>query len=290
MNRILVIGATGRVGREVVSQLCGAGRVVRALARNPAASGLPADVEVVRGDLTVPDSVSECVAEVDAVFLVWTAPPEAVDHTLPQITSRVGRVVYLSAPHKTPHPFFQQPNPIRALHERVEQRIVESGCEWTFLRPGMFDSNALGFWAPAICAGQDVIRWPYAETPTAAIDERDIAAVAVRTLCEGGHGGSDYVLTGSESLTQREQLATIGEVIGRRLRMEEISPDEASLELFGGKAPDAVNMLLDAWRAGLGQPAYMTSEVELITGKPARTFREWVTDHAERFRVEPGLQ
>jgi hypothetical protein len=74
-------------------------------------------------------------------------------------------------------------------------------------------------------------------------------------------------------------VETIGEVLGRPLRMEGISPDEARRELFGGNAPDAVNMLLNAWRAGLGQPAYMTSTVEAVTRRPARTFREWATDH-----------
>ncbi len=281
MNRILVIGATGRMGRQVIAQLSGVDAEVRALVRNPQAAALPAFVEVVRGDLTVSETLNECVDGVDAVFLLWTAPAAAVDAALGRITSRVGRVVFLSSPHKTAHPFFQQPNPMRTLHEQIEQRIQASGCAWTFLRPGMFASNTLGWWASNIRAGHDTVRWPYPETPTAPIDDRDIAAVAVRALCDDGHAGAEYVLTGPQSLTQREQVETIGEVLGRPLRMEEISPDEARRELFGGNAPDMVNMLLNAWRAGLGQPAFVTSTVEAVTGRPARTFREWVTDHAE---------
>jgi uncharacterized protein YbjT (DUF2867 family) len=288
-NRILVIGATGRVGRKVISQLSGTGAEVRALVRNPQAADLPAWVEVVRGDLTAPETLDGCVDGVDAVFLVWTAPQAAVDSALARITKHARRVVLLSSPHKTAHPFFQQPNPMRTLHEQIEQRIETSGCQWTFLRPGMFASNSLAFWAPAIRSG-DTVRWPYPETPTAPVDDRDIAAVAMRVLRDEGHTGAEYVLTGPQSLTQREQVAAIGEVLGRPLQMEEISPDEARRELFGGNAPDVVNMLLNAWCAGLGQAAHVTSAVEAITGTPARTFREWVTDHAEGFRGKAGLQ
>src|SRR5260370_10677050 len=90
----------------------------------------------------------------------------------------------------------------------------------------MFAANALSWWAPKIRAG-NVVRWPHLAIPTAPIDARDIAAVAVRALCEDGHAGAEYVLTGPQSLTQFEQVSTIGRAIGRSLRIEEISPDEA---------------------------------------------------------------
>jgi len=100
------------------------------------------------------------------------------------------------------------------------------------------------WWAPQIRAG-DVVRWPYAEAPTAPIDERDIAAVAVRTLCEDGHGGKDYVLTGPQSVSQFEQVGIIGDVIGRSLRFEEISPEEArNVMSTMGPLPN-INMLLN---------------------------------------------
>ena len=282
MGRILVTGATGRVGRQVVSQLLATEARVRALTRNPEAAGLPPGVEVVRGDLTVPASLDECLADVDAVFLVWTAPADAVPAAVERMARHARRIVFLSSPHRTPHPFFQQPNPMAALHAEIERTIAASGLGWTFLRPGMFAANARLWWAPQIRAG-DVVRWPYAAAPTAPIDERDIAAVAVRALLEDGHDGAEHVLTGPQSLTQLEQVATIGEVIGRPLRFEEMSPEEARREFPA--PPPVVNMLLDAWAAALGQPALVTSTVAEITGRPARTFRDWVTDHAEEFRA-----
>jgi uncharacterized protein YbjT (DUF2867 family) len=283
MRRILVTGATGNVGREVVSQLLATNAQVRALTRNPDAASLPPAVELVCGDLTVPATFDACLDGVDAVFLVWTASPEAAPAAVERLARQAKRIVFLSSPHKTAHPFFQQPqpNPIAALHAEIERSIKASGLTSTFLRPGIFAANARSWWGPQIRAG-NVVRWPYAAASTAPIHERDIAAVAVRALLEAGHDGADYVLTGPQSLSQLEQVATIGDVIGRSLRFEEISSERARREL---PAPaSVVNMLLAAWAGAIGQPAFVTSTVAEITGMPARTFRHWVTDHAVEFR------
>lgn len=281
MNPILVIGATGTVGRQVVSGLI-AGSQVRAMARNPGAAKLPPRVQVVRGDLTVPETLDACLDNTDGVFLVWTAPPSAVAPAVQRITQRARRIVYLSAPLKTPHPLFQQPNLLRPMFEQIERTIETSGVPWTFLRPGMFAPNALLWWAPQIRSG-NVVRWPYLAVPTAPIDERDIAAVAVRALREEGHAGAEYVLTGPQSLTHYEQISTIAGVLGRELRIEEITPDQARRELLTIGPLAAVNMLLDAWSAALGHPAHMTSTFTQITGAPAKSFRTWATDNAAAF-------
>jgi uncharacterized protein YbjT (DUF2867 family) len=284
MNHILVIGGTGTVGRQVLSRLAATDMQVRALARNPGVTRLPREVEVVRGDLAVAETLDPCLDEIDTVFLVWTAPPSAVAPALERILKRAQRIVFLSAPIKTAHPLFQQPNPLRAMVEQIEMLIESSGRQWTFLRPGMFAANALSWWAPQIRSG-DVVRWPHLAAPTAPIDERDIAAVAVRTLCDDGHAGAEYVLTGPQSLSQFEQVSTIGRAIGRSLRIEEISPDEARRELLTVIPLPGVNMLLQAWAAAIGQAAHVTSTVTEITGAPAKTFLEWATDHAAEFRA-----
>jgi uncharacterized protein YbjT (DUF2867 family) len=284
MKRILVTGATGNVGRQVVSQLLVTDARVRALSRNRDATGLPPEVEVVRGDLTVPASLDGCLDGVDAVFLVWTAPTDTLSAAVDRMAKHARRIVFLSSPHRTPHPFFQasQPNPVATLHAEIERLIEASGLRWTFLRPGMFAVNARSWWAPQIRAG-DVVRWPYAAASTAPIHERDIAAVAVRALLDAGHNGAEYVLTGLQSLSQLEQVATIGDVIGRPLHFEEISPEAARRELLGPAS--AVNMLLEAWAAAIGRPAFVTSTVAEITGTSARSFRDWVTDHAAEFHA-----
>jgi uncharacterized protein YbjT (DUF2867 family) len=281
---ILVTGATGRIGRAVVSCLLGAGLPVRALTRRPATAGLPAAVEVVAGDLTVPDSLDASLQDVSAVFLLWTAPPSTAAAVVERMASRALRVVFLSSPHRTPHPFFQQPNPSAAFHREVERLLATAGLASTIIRPGMIASNARFWWASMIQKG-DVVRWPYGAAETAPIDERDIAAVAARTLYDEAHAGGDYVVTGPESLSQGEQVGIIGSVIGRRISYEEVSPEAFRAEMMARAPGPWVDMLLNAWAATIGRRAYVTSTVADVLGSPARTFREWATDHADAFRA-----
>jgi uncharacterized protein YbjT (DUF2867 family) len=107
VQRILITGATGNVGSKVLARLAVTGTHVRALARNPDAVRRSQGVEVRRGDLTVPETLDECLKDIDAVFLVWTAPAAAVAPAMERIARHVRRIVFLSAPLKTPHPFFQ---------------------------------------------------------------------------------------------------------------------------------------------------------------------------------------
>jgi len=287
VHPVLVTGATGRVGRAVVAQLLGVGVPVRALTRRPAAAGLPAAVEVVAGDLTAPESLDAALQGVGAVFLLWTAPPGTAPAVVERLASHTRRVVFLSSPHKTPHPFFQQPNPMARFHADVERLIAAAGLKSTIIRPGMFASNAQFWWASAIRDG-DVVRWPYGAAETAPVDERDIAAVAGRALYEDGHTGGDYVLTGPESLSQAEQVSVIGAALGRQIRFEELSPDEFRRETSGRWPGPVVDMLLAAWGATIGRPAFVTSTVSDVVGSPPRTFRQWVADHVTAFLERPA--
>ena len=287
MHPVLVTGATGRVGRVVVDQLLAAGVPVRALTRRPVEAGLPPAVEVASGDLTVPESLDAALQGVGAVFLVWTAPATTAQAVVARLATHAERVVFLSSPHQTPHPFFQQPNPLAALHAGIECLIAAAGLPSTIIRPGMFASNAVHWWAGQIRNG-DVVRWPYGAAETAPIDERDIASVAARALSEDGHAGGDYTLTGPESLSQADQVRTIGDAIGRRIRLEELSPEDFRRETAGTWSAPVVDMLLAAWKATLGRPAFVTSTVFDIVGSRARTFRQWAVDHAAAFRGRPA--
>jgi uncharacterized protein YbjT (DUF2867 family) len=262
-------------------------------------------VEVVTGDLTVPESLDPALRGVGAVFLVWTAPPATAAAVIERVAAAGARVVLLSAPHRTPHPFFQQPNPMAAMLAEIERLLGEAEVESTILRPGMFATNALFWWAAAIREG--VVRWPYGAAETAPVDERDVAAVAALTLChyahlassvtrchyahlassvtrcQKGHAGGDHVLTGPESLSQAEQVRILGDVLGRQVTFEELTPDEFRSQTAGIWPPMVVDMLLGAWGATMGTPAYVTSAVADILGAPARTFRQWAADHAAAF-------
>jgi len=282
MKRVLVTGATGNIGRPLVDQLRAGAIRVRALSRNPATANLPGDVEVVRGDLSAPETLDHGLQDVDAVFLVWTGSLATAEPAVARIAARAARIVFLTSPHRTPHPFFQQPNALVSIHAGVERLIEASGSQWTFLRPGVFALNCLHWWAPQIASG-DVVRWFYADAATAPIHERDIAAVAARALCGEGHHGKEYVLTGPASLTQREQVQIIGDAIGRPLRFEELSHETARQQMLATMPPSIADMLLNAYAAAVNRPAFVTSTVAEVTGSPAKPFRDWAIEHAAEF-------
>ncbi len=275
---ILVIGATGHVGRQVVAQLTRVGAPVRALVRDPAEAALPAGVEIVRGDLLRPETVEPALRGVDAVFVVWPfRATDAAPAVLDVVARSARHVVYLSSigagPDKTdPIPF----------HAEVERLIEASGLDWTFLRASGFATNTL-MWAEQIPAG-DVVRCPSGAARRSLIDERDIAAVAVAALTRDGHHGARHLLTGPQAVSQVEQVQTIGDVLGRRLRYEEISRATAREQLLAAWGdPSFADSALDTWAGFVTEPEPVTSTVESITGAPARTFREWASHHASDF-------
>jgi uncharacterized protein YbjT (DUF2867 family) len=258
MRVIFVIGATGKVGRHVVSGLLERDVQVRALARDADAAGLPGGVDVVSGDLADPQGLAEHLNGVEAVFLVWPFfGADGADEVVATLAAHTRRIVYLWA--------------------AVERAIERSATEWTFLRPTGFAANTL-MWADQI-RESGVVRWPYGQAARSLIHERDIAAVAVRALTDDGHVGASYVLTGPETLTQAEQVHAIGDALGRPVRWEELSRKEAEEQIAG--VPDTA---LDTWASFVETPEIVTSVVEELTGEPARPFDEWARDHVEDFR------
>ncbi len=212
---------------------------------------------------------------IEVVFLMWPFPTcEAAPAILDAVTKHAHRIVFLSS-GAVRDELEQQAESIGQLHADVEQLIEKSGVEWTFLRPYGLATNTLWFWAPQI-RSDGVVRWPFGSSAQALIHERDIAAVAVRALTEGGHAGAKYVLTGPKTLTQVEQVHTIGEVIGRPLSYEEISREAARKMLLTAWGEHSiVDDALDSWARLMTEPGPVTSTVEEVTGTPARTFRDW---------------
>jgi uncharacterized protein YbjT (DUF2867 family) len=277
---ILVTGATGTVGRQVVTQLSERGAPVRAVTRDPASAGLPTRVEVVRGDLADPASLGPHLAGVDSVFLVWpfTSPELAAglgSRVVAVLARHASRIVYLSAQAAAGQP--------DSFWATVERLVEASGAAWTFLRPTGFAANTL-MWADQI-RSQGVVRWPYGAAARSLIHERDLAAVAVRALTEDRHAGQRYLLTGPESITQAEQARVIGEVTGRAVRWEELVPEAARRQLLAAWGdPGFVDSALATWARLVTRPEPVTRTVEEITGVAARTFRQWADDHISDFR------
>ncbi|WP_283136345.1 NAD(P)H-binding protein [Rhizohabitans arisaemae] len=283
---ILVTGATGKVGGQAVAQLVELGADVRVLSRDPQAARFPSGVEVARGDLADAGSLDAALTGVGAVFLVW--PTLQADHAatavIGEITRRVPQVVYLSSAGAADGD--RRPtDPINLSHTEIERLIRESGAAWTFLRAGGFAANDLG-WAPEIRQG-GVVREPFGGWARSLVHEADLAAVGVRALIEEGHAGVAYHLTGPEALTQAQRVQTLGEVIGRPLRFEELTPEQAREYFLAWLPPDTVDDTLKAMAEATSQPEPVTGLVEQVTGRPARTYRQWVIDHAGDF-ASPG--
>lgn len=279
---VLVTGATGKVGGQAVTLLRDGGVPVRALVRDPASARLPDGVEVARGDLGEPGGLADALSGVDSVFLVFPTlqADDAADELITTLAKQVRHVVYLSAIGAD-----ENAEGILGSHGRLESLIKDSGTSWTFLRPGGFAANTLG-WAEQIRAG-DVVRWFHGAAGRAPIHERDIASVGVRALTEDGHLGVTYRLTGPEQLTQAEQVHIIGEAIGRPLRFAELDPETAKQELFPGMPPEFASSIVDGHGHMVTHPEEVTRTVEQVTGRPALTFRRWAEDHAADFTRTP---
>ena len=273
---IVVTGATGNVGGNVVRQLLDAGERVRAVTRSPGAARLPDGVEVVGGDLTEPSTLAGVFDGAERMFLF---PVPATVESVAELAraSGVRRVVLLSSGAAAD----QGDNPIAVMHRTVERALENSGLDWTFVRPGGFATNTLS-WAPSVRA-EGVVRAPYPDASVNPIHEADIAAVATTALLEDGHVGARYPLTGPASTTQAEQVRAIGAAIGRDVRFEEQSPEQARRAMVGYLPAPIADILLSYWASAVGSPAPVLPTVEQVTGRPARSYAEWAVDHAEDF-------
>lgn len=258
---ILVTGATGNVGRHVLAGLADAGHDARGLSRRPGPGLVAGDLH---GELPLDG--------VDTVFLLWPGPdPAGIEPAVDRITARVRRVVYLSALAAD-----------QGFWGTVEKAVAGSGVEWTFLRPGGFAANTLG-WAEMI-RRDGVVRWPYGAAARSLIHERDIADVAVRALTTDELVGQRPELTGPAAVTQADQIRQIGAAIGRELSWVELSAEAARRQLLAEWGDAAfVDGALTYWASLVDHPEPVTDTVERITGHPARTFRQWAQDHAEEF-------
>jgi uncharacterized protein YbjT (DUF2867 family) len=277
MNAILVTGATGNVGRPLVTHLADAGVAVRAVTRHPETADFPAGVHVV-------SSAADGLDGASAVFLNSRA---LGDDLAPLVTSArlagVTRLVALSAINADDD-VSRQPSRFRGDRNReVEQLAVESGLEWVSLRPTVFVTNFFGMWAPQLQAG-DVVTGPYAGASTAPITEGDIAAVAAHALLTDDLIGQRLPLTGPQSLTNTELVEIIGTVLGRRLRYHAVPAELVRQRFvtmgFSSEFADAYIAMLSATIDG---PALVTHDVEKILGRPAKTFADAVSAHRELF-------
>ncbi|MGA4842592.1 SDR family oxidoreductase [Streptomyces sp. G45] len=279
---IVVTGATGNVGRALVHQLTAADTPVRALTRDPARAHLPPAADTTR--LVVTPEPADMTVQFKGARQLFLHASVTGDHTTAFLAAAraagVEHVVVLSsiAVEDDPaHDTF-----IHTWHRTLEQDVRDSGLDWTFLRPGVFATNALQ-WAWQIKQG-DTVRGPYADGVSTPIHEGDIAAVARHALTER-HSATAHALTGPAPITTAQQIAAIGDAVGRSLTYQEITPDEVAPEMFPIIPADMVPAFVAALAHTVEHEPPLTTTVEDVTGTPARTFAEWARDHADDFRA-----
>lgn len=282
MSRILITGATGHVGSDLIRQLTTQGHQLRALVHSrEKAAGLPKQVEWVVGDLAHPATLGAPVTGVDCVFLM--DPGNGLDFTknIVDAGKQAGVRLIVDLSSLTAG---VEPMPIMGrMFSNREAVIKASGIEWTLLRPGQFMTNVLS-WLPSIKA-HGVVRDPLGPGRVASIDPADIATVAARALTQEGHTGQIYSLTGGELLTMKQQVDILASVLNRSIEYVDITPEEAAQDALA-KGRDqasvaAIKEMNEMGRAGMG--AFITDDVERVTGQKPASFEHWCRRNAAAF-------
>lgn len=267
-------GATGTVGRHLVQQLLESGRRVRALTREPSRADLPDGVELVRGDLTAPDTLAPALDGVTGLHLITfgggdEGEPLTTGPELVQLATRAGvrHVTVLGGWEET----------------SVEGALRAGDLDWTVLAPVEFMSGALE-WADAVRA-EGTVRL-LGTWPSAVVHEADIAAEALTALTEDGHAGRTYPITGPQALTPAERTRLIGEAIGRDVTFEQLTEDQERERLRSyGYPEDYVEFGIQLATNPPDQAPVVQPTVEQVTGRPGRAFAQWATENADAFRA-----
>jgi uncharacterized protein YbjT (DUF2867 family) len=278
MSTILVTGARGNIGSRIVDKLSKQGVHVRALVRPSKETAFDRAVEVVTGSYDDAAALATAMAGVSRAVFITAGPALAEqDAALAAAakTAGVGHVVKLSV-----YGARADGSEIPAWHHAGEQRIAATGIATTFVRPSSFATNALTWLRTLRATGKAYGAFGSAALPV--IHPDDIADVAVLALTAAGHAGKIHEITGPASLTAAEQVAILAEVFGVPSEYINVDDEVAVHGMTGAGMPrpmaDAMIHLIQALR-GAGRIPPNDTIVQLL-GRPAKSFRQWATDHA----------
>ena len=282
---ILITGANGNVGREVVKQALSIGLTIRASFQSPeTAAKAPAGIDGVVMDYTKPETIRPALQGVEKIFLV--GPPT---HDLSALEARFikevrasGRkhIVKLSAlgGHGSIFP---------SRHRESEENIEASGLPYTFLRPNGFMQNLVNY-NTATIRSVDAFFGCQGNGAVGVIDIRDIAAAAVLVLAASGHEGKSYELTGGEALTNGQIAEKISQVAGRKINYFDLPPADFKKAILSAGTPEwCVEAMLDLQRFYRdGKASRTTDDVERLLARPPITFDQFARDYAFAFREQ----
>lgn len=286
-NTILVLGATGNVGSQVVKQLSAIGANVRAAVRSPRkAEALKGNgVSLTEFDTDKPETVQAAFQGVDKVFLLTPLLPNMVELSanLVEAAKKAGvkHIVKSSGMGAEAEPGIT----VTRWHRQTEKAIEASGIAFTFVRPNGFMQNYANFSGPSIKT-QNAFYLPVGDGKVSYIDARDIASVATVALTQQGHEGKAYEITGSEALSNQEIAEIISQAVSRKINYVDVSEDAARSEMKQAGMPEvlveATVELYDLYKAGYASE--VTPAVEQVTGKKPISFEQFVRDYVDAFK------
>ena len=283
--KILVTGATGNVGGELVKQLVTYNVPFRAMVRHPKDVEALAQqgVEAVVADFNDEQSVAAALEGIDRAFLLTPSSEEAETQqkTFVELAARAG-VKHIV---KQSQWAADADSPVRFLryHAAVEEKIQESGLAYTFLRPNLFMQGLLGFRDTIV--QQDKFFAAVGEAKISAVDTRDIAAVAAAVLTGEGHTGKIYNLTGPQALSHAEMAEELSAALGRPIQFVDVSPEAMhdTLLQVGFPAWQAEGLIEDYAHYARGEAAEVTHDIEKATGQAPHSFDVFARDYAAAF-------
>jgi uncharacterized protein YbjT (DUF2867 family) len=284
---ILITGATGTTGRDVINELTRLGAAgVRVMVRDAARGELvrEAGFELVEGDFDRPETLDAALWSVERAFLLTPPSPQTTEQQTRffEAARRAGvrHVVKFSAFGASP----SAPGGFAKWHGDAEEELKASGLDYTMLRPNFFMQNLLGQ-ARAIAA-EGRIYQPVGEARASFVDTRDVAAVAARVLTEDGHEGCAYDITGPEALSYRDVAERLSAAAGREITYVPISPEEFRRGALAAGLPewlaDALGLLNETFANG--RAAEVTGVVREVGKTEPRTFEQFARDHAAAFQ------
>lgn len=286
-NTILVLGATGNVGSQVVQQLSGTGANVRAAVRSPGkADALKRDgVALTEFDTNKPETIEAAFQGVDKAFFLTPLVPNMIElsGSLVEAAKKAGvkHIVKSSGMGAEVEPGIT----LTRWHRATEKTIEASGIAFTFVRPNGFMQNYANFNGKTIKT-QNAFYLPMGDGKVSHIDARDIAAVAVAALTQDGHEGKAYEITGPQAISNQEIAEMISQVVGRTINYIDVPEDVARSEMKQSGMPEVIveaNIeLYSIYKAGYASE--VTPVVEQVTGKKPITFEQFAKDYVEAFK------
>ncbi|SCF07941.1 NAD(P)H-binding protein [Micromonospora mirobrigensis] len=278
---LVVTGATGNVGRTLVSTLAASGAAVTAVSRGRRPVAVPDGVAHHLADLERPESLRPALAGAEALFLLVEGAGAHLD--VPEIlrlaaAGGVKRIVLQSSQAVGTRPEAASHAPLHAIEDQVRR----SGLGWTILRPGGFASNAFA-WAEPVRVGRTVAA-PFGDVGLPLVDPDDIAEVAAAVLRDGAHDGRTYELTGPALSTPRERVADLAAALGEPIDFVEQTPDEARRQMLGFMPPPVVEGTLAILGAPTRSEQRISPDVAEVLGRQPRPFAAWAARNIDAFR------